>query len=67
MKSNIADQYIDREFPLCFSFRDVDTYIIEENKDKYLVFALTKNNKKGLEMYKNLWSEAKKQIEYNSV
>ena len=22
MKSNIADQYIDREFPLCFSFRD---------------------------------------------
>ena len=33
----------------------------------YLIFALTENNKKMLEMYKNLWSEVKKQIECNST
>ena len=66
-KHNIPDQYIDKEFPLCFSFSSVDAYIIEENKDKYLVFALTENNKEMLEMYKKLWSEVKKQIECNST
>ena len=66
-KQNIAYQHIDREFPLCFSSSDVDAYIIEENKDKYLVFALTENNKKRFEKYKKLRSEIKKQTECNSV
>ena len=64
-KQNIADQYINNELPLCFS--DIRAYIIEENKDKYLVFALTENNIEELEMYKKLCSEIKKQIEWNSV
>ena len=51
---NINNQNINNELPLCFSFSDVDAYIIEENKDKYLVFALTENNKKVLEIYKKL-------------
>ena len=28
-KQNIADQYIDRELPLCFSFYDIRAHIIE--------------------------------------
>ena len=39
---------IDRETPLCLSFYNVDTYIIEENENKYLIFALTENNRKVL-------------------
>ena len=66
-KQNIADHCIDREFPLCFRFSSLNAYMIEENQSKYLVFALTENNKKGLEIYKKLWSEVKKQIECNSV
>ena len=44
MKS-ITNQNIDREVPLCLSFSDVDAYIIEESKNKYLILAQTKNNK----------------------
>ena len=66
-KQNIADQYFDRELPLCFGFSDVRADIIEENERKYLVFPLTENNKKMLEMYKKLWSEVKKQIECNNA
>ena len=33
-KQNINNQNIDNELPLCFSFSDVDAYIIEENKNK---------------------------------
>ena len=49
------------------SLEFVDAYIIEENKDKYLVFAFRENNKKMLKMYKKLCSEVKKQIECNSI
>ena len=42
---SINNQSIDREVPLCFSFSNVDAYIIEENENKYLIFALTENNK----------------------
>ena len=63
---NIDDQNIDNELPLCISFTDVDAYIIEENENKYLIFAFTENKKKMLEMYKKLWTEVKKQIESNS-
>ena len=52
---------------LCLSFNDIDAYIIEENENKYLILALTENNRKMLEMYKKLWSEVKKQIECNST
>ena len=42
--------------PLCLSFSDVDAYIIDENENKYLIFALTENNKNMLDAYKKLWS-----------
>ena len=44
------------------SFIDTDAYIIEENENKYLIFALTENNKKMLEMYKKLWNEVKNKL-----
>ena len=56
---SINIQNIDRRIPLCLSFRDVDAYIIEEKENKYLIFALTENNKKVLELYKKLLSEIK--------
>ena len=59
---SINNHHIDKEIPLCLSFSDVDAYIIEENQSKYLIFALTENNKEVLELYKKLWSEIKKQI-----
>ena len=59
---SINNQNIDKGIPLCFSFSDVDAYIIEENENKYLIFFLTEKNKKVLELCKNLWSEIEKQI-----
>ena len=41
MTESINNQNIDSENPLCRSFSDVDTYIIEKSRIKYLVFALT--------------------------
>ena len=58
-KQNIADQYIDKELRLGFSFYNIRAYIIEEHKDKYLVFALTINSKKGKKMYKNFGMKLK--------
>ena len=55
------------ELPLCLSFSDADAYIIEGNKNKYLIFASTENNRKMLKMYQKLWSKIKKLIECNSV
>ena len=43
---NINNQNINNEVPLCICFSDVRAYIIEENENKYLIFALAKNNKK---------------------
>ena len=43
---NIDNQNIDNELPLRLSFINVDAYIIEENENKYLIFALTENNTK---------------------
>ena len=48
---SINNQNIDRAIPLCLSFSDVDAYIIEKNESKYLIFALTENSKKVLELY----------------
>ena len=67
IKQNIDNQNIDNELPLCLSFSDLNVYIIEENENKYLIFALTENNRKMLEVYKKLWSKIKKQIGCNSV
>ena len=47
---SINNQNIDREIPLCLSFNNVDAYIIEESESKYIIFALTENNKKVLEL-----------------
>ena len=57
MMQSINNQNIDTEIPLCLSFSNVDAYIIEENENKYLIFALRENNKEVLELYKKTWSE----------
>ena len=59
---SINNQNIDGGISFCLSFSDVDAYIIEENKNKHLIFVLTENNKEVLEQYKKLWSENKKKI-----
>ena len=43
---SINNQNIDSEVPHRLSFSDVGAYIIEENGIKYLIFALTENNRK---------------------
>ena len=45
---------IDGEVPLCLRFSNLDAYFIEVNENKYLVFALTENNKEVLKLYKKL-------------
>ena len=56
---SINNQNIDKKIPLCLSFSDVDAYIIGENENKYLIFALAQNNKEVLDAYKKLWSKIK--------
>ena len=64
MKGSINNQNIDSKNPFCLIFNDLDAYIIEEsNKNKYLAFAFTKNNKKVLGIYRKLWNEIKNQIQ----
>ena len=46
---NMDNQNIDNELPFCLSLIDIDACIIEENKNKYLIFAFTESNKKMLE------------------
>ena len=48
---SINNQNIERLIPLCLSFNNVDAYIIEENKNKYLIFALTENTKNMLKNF----------------
>ena len=63
MKS-IDNENIDRKNLLYIIFDNVDGYIIEGSKRyKYLIFASTKNNKKVLEKYTELWDGIKNQIE----
>ena len=62
MMESINNQNIDSENPLCFVFSEVDAYIIKESGNKYLIFSLTKNNKKVLAEYTKLWNETKNQI-----
>ena len=62
MESN-NNQNIDTENPLCPNFTDVEAHIIEESGARYLIFALTKKNKKVLEIHRKLWNKIKKQIE----
>ena len=54
---SINIQNTDKKIPLCLSFSDVDAYIIEEIENKYLIIALTEDNKEVLELYKKLWSD----------
>ena len=62
MMQSINNQNIDNEVPLCFSFSNVDAYIIEESENKYLILALTENNKEVLELLKKLWNQIKYHI-----
>ena len=47
---SIDNQNIDKEVPLCLSFSNVHVYIIEESGNKFLIIALTENNKEVLEI-----------------
>ena len=62
MMQSINNQNINKEVPLCLSFIDVDAYIIEENQNKYLIFALTENNKEMLELYKKFGVKLKNKL-----
>ena len=44
---SINNQNIDKEIPLCLILSDVNAYIVQENENKYLIFALTEINKKN--------------------
>ena len=44
----IKNENIDSENPLCFSLSNVDAYITKESGNQYLIFALTKKNKKSI-------------------
>ena len=57
MMQSINNKNNDREVPLCLTFSNVDVYIIEESKNKFLLLALTENNNKVLELYKIFWNE----------
>ena len=60
---NVKGQDIDLKIPFCLRFSEVDAYFIEESENKYLVFALTENNREEvLEPCKKLWSKIKKQV-----
>ena len=67
MMQSINNQYIDRGIPLCLSFSNVDAYIIEEKENKYLIFALTENNKEVLEPYKNFGVKLKNKLRQHIV
>ena len=51
---SINNQNIGKEVPLCHTFSNVDAYIIEKSGTKYLILALTENNKEVLELYKKI-------------
>ena len=50
MMQSINNQNIDKEVPLCLRFSNVDAYTIEENRNKFLILALTENNKEVMMM-----------------
>ena len=62
MKQSIDNKNIDGENALCLVFNNVDPYIIGVSGNKYLIFTLTKKNKKVLEIYRKVWNEIKNQI-----
>ena len=45
---------------------EVDGFIEESNRSKYLTFALTDVNKEILEKYRKLWDGIKNSIEINN-
>ena len=49
--------------PLYLIINDVDGYIEENDKNKYLSFASTDNNKEVLKKYRKLWDEVKCHIQ----
>ena len=51
--------------PLYLTIGEVDGYIEEKNRNRYLVFASTDKNKELLEKYAELWNGTKKLIEKN--
>ena len=62
MMESINNKNSDGEISFCFTFSNVDAYITEKSRNKFLIFALTENNKEVLELHKNLWNETKYHI-----
>ena len=55
---------INSENPLCLTFNEVDTYIINENDGyKFLIFVSTNKDKKVLRRYAELFDQIENQIE----
>ena len=59
---SIHGQNIDGKVTLCLRLSDLDAYFIEKNENKYLVFALTENDKKVLELYKKFGVKLKNKL-----
>ena len=53
--------------PLSLIINDVDGYIEENDKNKYLSFASTDNNKEVIKKYIKLWDEVKYHIQTISM
>ena len=59
-RKNISDyENIHSVNPLYLIVGEADGYIEEKNRNKYLIFAFTDENKKVLEKYTDLWDEIK--------
>ena len=62
-KSTSDHENITSVNPLYLIINDVDRYIEENDKNKYLSFASTNNNKEVLKKYIKLWDEVKYHIQ----
>ena len=54
MIQSINNKNTDGEVPLCHTFSNVDACVIKDSKTKFLILALTENNREVLELYKKL-------------
>ena len=59
----ITTKSLDNANSLDLIFNNVDVYIEENNENKYFIFVSTDKHKEALENYKELWDDAKDQIE----
>ena len=60
LTQNIDNQNNDNVLPLCLSFSNVDAYLIEENENKNLIFALTEKKQQAPGNY---WTPTQKMVQ----